>query len=188
MAKHKILLVDDEQNIINSISRLLRGEDREIFSANDANDGLDILKNTRGVDLVISDNKLPSISGTDFLIKVRQLYPDTIRMLLTGYPDLDSAIKAINCGQVYRFITKPWQNEELKLMVKQALEYFDILKDNRALITIARQQADMLNTVKNKYQLSPGEFDKTGVYIIDEQKVSETLNEFMKKYYPQGLK
>ena len=188
MPKHKILLVDDEQNIINSITRVLRAEDLEISSATDANDGWDLLKKIGGADLVISDNKMPTISGIDFLIKVRQLYPDAIRILLTGYPDLDSTIKAINSGQVYRFITKPWENEELKLIVKQALEYYDILRDNRALITLARQQADMLKTAQQRYQIPQSEFDKSGIYIIEEQKVSETLADFMKKYYPKGLK
>ena len=123
MLKHKILLVDDEQNILNSLSRLLRQDDREIYTASDANEAWDKLKSIAGADLIISDNKLPTISGIDFLIKVKQTYPDTIRMLLTGYPDPESAIKAINNGQLYRFITKPWENEDLKLIVRQGLEY-----------------------------------------------------------------
>ena len=88
MPKHKILLLDDEQNIINSVTRIIRGDDREIVSANDADSAWDLLKKINGVDLIISDNKLPTISGVDFLTKVRQLYPDTIRILITGYPDL----------------------------------------------------------------------------------------------------
>ena len=188
MPKHKILLLDDEQNIINSVTRIIRGDDREIVSANDADSAWDLLKKIGGVDLIISDNKLPTISGVDFLTKVRQLYPDAIRILITGYPDLGSTIKAINAGQIYRFITKPWENEELKMIVKQALDYCDILKDNRALIALARKQSEALNTMQKRYNISQSEFDKSGVYIIDEQKVSETLDEFMKKYYPQGIK
>ena len=188
MPKHKILLLDDEQNIINSVTRIIRGDDREIVSANDADSAWDLLKKINGVDLIISDNKLPTISGVDFLTKVRQLYPDAIRILITGYPDLDSTIKAINAGQIYRFITKPWENEELKMIVKQALDYCDILKDNRVLIALARKQSEALNTMQKRYNISQSEFDKSGVYIIDEQKVSETLDEFMKKYYPQGIK
>lgn len=187
MAKHYILLVDDEQNILSTLSRLLRADDREIITAGDAHEALGKLKNNNGADLVISDNKLPNISGLDFLVKVKQLYPDTIRILITGYPDLESAIKAINNGQVYRFITKPWENEELKLTVRQALDYYDVLRDNRALLQIARQQADLLAAVQKKYpQVSKSELDKSGMYIIDEKKASETLADFMKKYYPQA--
>ncbi|OGX10745.1 MAG: hypothetical protein A2Y42_01560 [Omnitrophica WOR_2 bacterium GWB2_45_9] len=109
-------------------------------------------------------------------------------MLLTGYPDLESAIKAINNGQLYRFITKPWENEDLKLIVRQGLEYYDILKDNRVLLNIAKQQSEALTAVQKKYQLPQNELTKAGLYIIDEQKVSETLSEFLKKYYPGGAK
>ncbi|OGX30560.1 MAG: hypothetical protein A3G37_00585 [Omnitrophica WOR_2 bacterium RIFCSPLOWO2_12_FULL_46_30] len=186
MAKHCILLVDDEQNILSTLTRLLRADDREIMTAGDSQEGLKKLKDNNGADLVISDNKLPNISGLDFLVKVKQLYPDTIRILITGYPDLESAIKAINNGQVYRFITKPWENEELKLTVRQALDYCDVLRDNRALLQIARQQADLLAAVQKKYpQVSKSELDKSGMYIIDEKKASESLADFMKKYYPQ---
>ena len=189
MQKHCILLVDDEQNILNSLSRLLRSDDREIITALEASAALEKLKSCQGVDLVISDNKLPNMSGVDFLIKVKQLYPDTIRVLITGYPDLESTIRAINNGQVYRFITKPWQNEEFKLLVKQALDYADILKDNRALLKIAKHQKEILNHMHKKYpQVSKDDFDKTGLYIIDEQMVSETLDGFMKKYYPPAQK
>ena len=74
------------------------------------------------------------------------------------------------------------------MTVNQALDYCDILKDNRALIALARKQSEALNTMQKRYNISQSEFDKSGVYIIDEQKVSETLDEFMKKYYPQGIK
>ncbi|MDD5669747.1 MAG: response regulator, partial [Candidatus Omnitrophica bacterium] len=152
--------------------------------AENATVGLELLKKAGGADLVISDNRLPDMIGIDFLVKVRQLYPDTIRILITGYPDLDSAIHAINKGQVYRFIPKPWENDELNLTVRQALEYADILRENRILLNIARKQAEWLRSIKDKYQVTQDEFDKMGLYIIEEKKVSETLDEFIKKYYP----
>lgn len=186
---HTILLVDDERNVLNTLNRLLHSEDREIYIAENATQGWEKLRSLNGVDLVISDNKLPDISGIDFLVKTRHLYPDTIRILITGYPDLDSAVQAINKGQVYRYIIKPWENEELKLIVKQALDYYDVLRDNRALLKIARQQAEWLRSVQKKYpSISQPEFNKTGLYIIEEKKVSETLADFLKKYYPQSIK
>ena len=189
MPKHTILLVDDEPNILNTLNRLLRAEDREILTVETAALAWEKLKSIDGADLVISDNRLPDISGIDFLVKVRHLYPDTIRILITGYPDLDSAIQAINKGQVYRYITKPWENEELKLIVKQGLDYYDMLRDNRALLRIARQQADWLKNIQQKYpDVSQAEFSKSGLYIIEEKKVSETLADFLKKYYPQAIK
>jgi len=187
--KHTILLVDDERNVLNALIRLLRDEDREIYTAETASQAWERLKELGGVNLVISDNRLPDISGIDFLVKVRRLYPDTIRMLITGYPGFDSAIEAINKGQVYRYIPKPWENEELKLTVKQALDYHDVLRDNRALLRIARQQAELLKAAQKKYpELSELGFDKTGMYIIDEKRVSDSLAEFLRKYYPDGIK
>ncbi len=189
MAKHTILIVDDEQNILSSLSRVLRTEDRQVHTAGCVQEGIEKLKALGGIDLVISDNRMPDGTGVDFLVKVKQLYPDTIRILFTGYPDLDAAIQAINKGQVYRFITKPWENEELKLIVRQSLDYFDVLRDNRVLLKIARQQAEMLETMQKKYpQVSQEDINRGGLYIIDEQRVSETLSDFLKKYYPQQIK
>jgi len=189
MIKHKILLLDDERNILNALTRLLRSEERQIFTAETVAEAWKQLREVGGVDLVISDNRLPDISGIDFLVKVRQLFPDTIRILITGYPGLDSAIEAINKGQVYRYIPKPWENEELRLIVKQALDYYDVVRDNRALLRIARHQAELLKEAQKKYpQLSQIGFDKTGMYIIDEKKVSDSLADFLKKYYPEGVK
>lgn len=188
-SKHTILIVDDEKNILSAMSRLLRTDDREIVTAENSHEGLEKLKAIGGADLVISDNRLPDFSGIDFLIKVRQLYPDSLRILITGYPDLESAIHAINRGQVYRFVTKPWDNEELKIIVKQALDFYDVLKDNRTLLKIARQQADLLKSVKEKYpEMDQAEFDKSSLYIIEERMISENFSEFMKKYYNHDQK
>ena len=83
MAKHTILLLDDEQNILSALTRLLSEEGRQILTAGTAKEAWDILRQNKGVDVVVSDNKLPDISGIDFLVKVRQLYPDTIRILIS---------------------------------------------------------------------------------------------------------
>ena len=186
MPKHSVLIVDDETNILSSLSRLLRSEDLEVFTAESAHEGLEKLRSVRGTDVVISDNRLPDTAGIEFLVKVRQLFPDTIRILITGFPDLDSAIDAINRGQVYRYIPKPWDSKELKMIVTQAFDYFDTLRDNRALLKIARQQAEWLDTLKKKYpSIQHSDLDKTSTYIIDEKNISENLAEFMKKYYPK---
>ncbi|MBU1998651.1 MAG: response regulator [Candidatus Omnitrophota bacterium] len=188
-SKHTIFIVDDEKNILNALTRTLQSEEREIVTAENSREALEKLKSMGGADVVISDNRLPDFSGIDFLIKVRQLYPATIRILITGYPDLESTIDSINKGQVYRFITKPWDNEEVKIIVKQALDFYDVLRDNRSLLKIARQQADLLKTVKEKYpDISGAEFDKSSVYIIEEKVISESLSDFMTKYYREEHK
>jgi response regulator RpfG family c-di-GMP phosphodiesterase len=163
---------------------LLTQEDRQILLASSAEEGWEIMQNKGGADLVISDNRLPGMSGIEFLAKVRQTHSDTIRMLVTGYPDLESAVAAINKGQVYRYILKPWENEELRLLVRQALAYYDVMRDNRVLTHLARQQAEYLVTLRKQYPQISISMPKEGLYEVDTGKVSKELAELLKKYYP----
>lgn len=188
MLRHKILIVDDEQNILNSLSRILAEEGREILTANTAEDGLEILKSTDEVSVVISDNRLPGMSGVDFLARVRQLYPDNVRIIITGYADLESSIAAINKGQVYRYVLKPWENEDFKMMVKYALDFYQVIRENRILLRIIRQQVERLKNLKDKYpQILESEIKKSSLYIIEEQHISESMRDFLKQYYPESL-
>lgn len=187
MPKHKILIVDDEPHILSSLKRILESDDKEVLIAKDAETGWNILQEKGEVELVVSDNKLPGMLGIDFLIKVKRLYPDTIRILITGYPDLNSAMDAINRAHIWRYILKPIEVEELKILVKQAFDYYSILKENRALLKILRQQAKWLSTLKEKHpQLVAEDIKQSNDYAVGEKHVSEILEEFMKKYYPSG--
>jgi len=188
MFRHTILLVDDERNILNSLSRLLAQEDRQILLASSAEEAWDIIKDKGGVDLVISDNRMTGMSGIEFLAKIRQVHSDTIRMLVTGYPDLESAVAAINKGQVYRYILKPWENEEIRLLVRQALDYYDVLRDNRVLIHLAKRQGDYLASIRKQYPQISIAMPKDDLYEVDTKKVSKELGELLNKYYPQGEK
>lgn len=181
--KHKILIVDDEVNILNSLSRILEEEDREILVADSAEKADDILKNNKDTEVIICDNRMPKISGIDFLTKVKRLYPDTIRILLTGYPDLKTAMDAINKADIWRYILKPVEAEEIKVMIKQAFTYYRILKENRLLLQIAHQHADLMKMLREKHPLASEEVEKSSSYVFNEQYVSKIVEEFMKKYY-----
>ena len=98
--KHTILFVDDEENILSALVRLFRKEDYEIVTAISGMDGMKIIEE-REIPLVISDHRMPGMTGVDFLAKVKEISPDTIRIMLTGYADLEAAIAAINKGEVY---------------------------------------------------------------------------------------
>jgi len=186
MPQHRILIVDDEPHILSSLKRILDSEEREILTAKDAEAGWNILQEKGEVELVLSDNKLPGMLGIDFLIKVKRLYPDTIRILITGYPDLNSAMDAINRAHIWRYILKPIEVEELKILVKQSFDYYSILKENRALLKILRQQAQWISTLKEKHpQMLSDEIKQGADYSIGEKHVSQIIEEFMKKYYPQ---
>jgi DNA-binding NtrC family response regulator len=185
MNKHKILIVDDEPNILSSLKKILEGEDKEVLTAKTAEDGWNVLKENRDTEIVISDNKLPGMLGIDFLIKVKHLYPDTIRILITGYPDLNSAMDAINKAHIWRYILKPIEVEELRTLIAQAFDYHRILKENRLLLKIARQQQKWIKAFKEKHpQVVSEDIAESTEYAAEEKKVSDIISEFMKKYYP----
>jgi len=132
MQNHSILIVDDEENVLNSLLRLFRAENYEISTASNGKDGLELVKE-KNFHLIISDYRMPVMDGIEFLKHVTKISPDTIRMILTGYTDVNVAVSAINEGHVYKFMVKPWDKELLKVQVKRALEYYDLVQEKQAL-------------------------------------------------------
>jgi two-component system, NtrC family, sensor kinase len=124
-----LLVVDDEPNVIKSLKRLFGNADYAILTAESGEEGLRIL-GTRPVELVISDYRMPGMSGVEFLSQVKAEYPDTIRIILSGYADVVAIVEAINDGGVYRFIAKPWNDQELLTSVMRALEQHSLKKEN----------------------------------------------------------
>ncbi|MBI4743018.1 MAG: EAL domain-containing protein [Betaproteobacteria bacterium] len=114
-----LLLVDDEPGILSSLSRLLRREGFRILTALSPGEAFELLAKEQ-VQVIVSDQRMPEMSGTEFFARVRQLYPDTIRIVLTGYTDLDSVTGAINRGAIYKFLTKPWDDDQLREQVREA--------------------------------------------------------------------
>jgi len=119
-----ILCVDDEEPILRSLERTLKLEGYRVITATDAVKALAILADERA-DVVISDQRMPGMSGSEFLKVVRQKYPDTVRIMISGYSDFDELMKAINEGEIYRFVSKPWDDKEFKVIIKQALSQKD---------------------------------------------------------------
>ncbi len=114
-----LLFVDDEANILASLKRLFRPFGYHIFTAESAAQGLEILAQET-IDLVVSDMRMPEMNGAQFLEKVRQKWPETMRILLTGYAEICATIDAINKGQIYRYISKPWEDNDIILLVERA--------------------------------------------------------------------
>jgi len=127
-----LLLVDDEANILSALKRLLRRDGHQILTANNGAEGLKILAEHR-VDIILSDQRMPGMTGVDFLRAAKALYPDTIRIVLSGYTELQSVTDAINEGAVYRFLTKPWDDDALREQINKAIEYRQVIEDNRQL-------------------------------------------------------
>ncbi|MCL5962004.1 MAG: response regulator [Chloroflexi bacterium] len=138
-----VLLVDDEENILSSLQRLLRSDGYRILTAQSADKGLEIMQ-SNPVWLVISDNAMPGTTGLEFLKQVRDDFPDTIRVMLTGYANFDAAMEAINRGEVYRFVTKPWDPDGLRLLVRQGLNHYWLVEENKRMQALIEEQNAML--------------------------------------------
>jgi len=116
-----LLFVDDEQDIVDSLSRLFRRK-YSVLTATSGNEAIDLLK-THRVDLIISDQRMPGMTGVQILTEARRLQPDAVRILLTGYSDIESLVQCVNEASIYKYLTKPWEPEDLKLTVTRALEH-----------------------------------------------------------------
>ncbi len=143
VAPARILCVDDEPNILASLRRLFRAKGYTVLTANGGHEGLAALESD-AVDLVISDMRMPVMDGAAFLEHVRSRWPDTIRLLLTGYADVQSIIEAINRGEIYRYITKPWDDHDILLVVRHALERKALETEKRRLEALTKQQNEEL--------------------------------------------
>jgi len=119
-SKPRILLVDDEERILRSLGMLLRMH-YQVFATSDGHEALAILKREK-IHVLISDQRMPIMTGTELLRQARAIAPDTIRILLTGYADADAALEAVNDGEIFRYINKPWGPKELRDTIAQAVQ------------------------------------------------------------------
>lgn len=141
-----ILCVDDEPNILSALKRLFRGVGLQVRTAVGGAAGLLVLEG-EPIDLVISDMRMPEMDGTEFLQQVRQRWPDTVRLLLTGYSDVSSIIEAINRGEIYRYISKPWDDNDIVLIVRQALERKAMERETKRLEALTVEQNEQLKSL-----------------------------------------
>ena len=149
----QLLLVDDEENILRSLQRVLRKEPYELTTATSGDQAIGLMKK-QSFDLVISDARMPGMDGPTLLATIKKKDPECIRILLTGYADIDSTVKAINDGQIYRYISKPWDDDELRLILRQALAFQQSERRRLALEKLTRKQnrelQDLNKTLEQK--------------------------------------
>ncbi len=134
-----ILFVDDEVNILKAITRLFRKEPVRVFTASSAADALAMLE-AEPIQVVVSDQRMPGVTGVKLLAELRERFPSVVRILLTGNAEIDVAVDAINHGQIYRMLTKPWDDRELRATVRQALEDWSMRDEIRRLNVLAKAQ------------------------------------------------
>jgi diguanylate cyclase (GGDEF)-like protein len=125
-----LLLLDDDENVLRSLVRLFRRDSYRILAASNVRDAFDLLA-TDDVQVILSDQRMSDMSGTEFLGRVKMLYPDTVRLILSGYTDLSTVTDAINRGAIYRFLTKPWNDDDLRQHIRQAFRTHDELRNGR---------------------------------------------------------
>ncbi len=140
----RILCVDDEQNVLRSLTRLFLDDPYEILTAPSGAEGLLILNQSGTVPVVISDYRMPGMNGVEFLTEVRKRWPETVRVVLSGYADTGAIVSAINEGQIYRFVAKPWNDDELRITVANALERYALGEKNLELTEELRRKNDEL--------------------------------------------
>ncbi len=145
-ARPTLLLVDDEPSILNALRRLFRPQGYRILAAEGGAAALELVANDT-VDLVISDMRMPGMDGAQFLERMRRLQPHAVRILLTGYADISSTIAAINGGEIHRYIAKPWDDNDILLVVREALARRDLELRNRELTELTQRQNDELRSL-----------------------------------------
>jgi len=148
---HRVLFVDDDRDVLKSLRRLFHGESMEVMTAENSQEALALL-DQHPVQLVVSDQRMPGESGVEFLNRVRERFPGVVRILLTGYADVDAAAGAINQSQVFRFLQKPWDDSDLRDTVHRALAYHDLLLENQRLQELTGRQNQELRALNHNLE------------------------------------
>ncbi len=164
-----LLLVDDEENLLRAMKRLFRNDEYRILTASSGQQALEILaENTVGV--VVSDQRMPEMSGVEFFSRVKKLYPETIRIVLSGYTELESVTDAINRGAIYKFLTKPWDDDLLRENIEEAFNSYELVHENKRLTAELKYSNELL-TDANK------ELEKYGMLNFKLLQISQELLE-----------
>jgi two-component system probable response regulator PhcQ len=177
--KASILLVDDESHVTEALSRHFPKQTYEVLKADSAAEAYGIL-DRRSIDVVVSDERMPGESGTEFLGRVRQRFPKTIRIILSGQASLDAAIRAINEGEVYRFLLKPCNSTDLIFTIQRALEHKRLAEQSWALLREFKAQAALLAAAQSG-QLLEVQRDASGAVLIDERDTGDSVVELLKQ-------
>jgi response regulator RpfG family c-di-GMP phosphodiesterase len=141
--EHTVLFVDDEINILSAVRRVMRAETATVVVTTRPAEALEIVQK-ENVSVIVSDQRMPEMEGSELLERVRLVAPHTVRLMLTGYADIEAARKAINHGGVFRFLSKPWDDEDLRQSVRQAIDHHSLLVENRRLQALTEQQNETL--------------------------------------------
>lgn len=152
--EHTVLLVDDEPHVNSALQRVLQELPVAVLSASSGAEALRLLEQQK-VHIIISDERMPQMTGSDFLAAAKDQYPSTIRMMLTGHASIEAAMHAVNAGAIYRFFMKPWNDLEVVLAVKSACDLYDVEEENRLLLRMVRLHQSHLQNLEQRFPAIP---------------------------------
>ncbi len=168
MEAKKLLCVDDETSVLQSLSRLLRHQDYEVLTASSAEEALEMLR-THYVQVVMVDQRMPDMGGIKLLQIIKEKYPDIVRTVLSGFADVATILEAINNGEVYRYLGKPWNDEEIKVTLRQCFEHYFLKQSNVQLMKkVEAQCEDLMNLnsrLGKKLKDKRSSFDRAHVFF-----------------------
>ena len=167
MNRHSILIVDDEKNVLNAIQRCLRREAYTIYTAESGPKALGII-NARDISLVISDYQMPNVNGLEFLKQIKTKHPHVLTIMLTGQAEMAVAVQAINEAGVYKFILKPWCDEDLRITIRRALESIELTTERYRLLQKVKSRDAILKDLEQKYPgITKVEKDEDGYMVLE---------------------
>lgn len=159
---HTVLVVDDEEQVGKSLGRFLKSIGVKYVYMESGQAGLErIQKASKPFSLIISDQRMPGMTGSEFLGKAKEISPDTIRFLLTGYSDMDAITDAVNNGSIHKYISKPWDNKDFEVKIKSGLNQFELAMENDRLFKLAKDQNSKLYQLNSDLKNSSAAHEKT---------------------------
>lgn len=187
--KHTILCVDDEADNVDALERLFRRK-YDVIKATSGASALKVIRERR-VSVIVTDQRMPNMTGVEFLAQSMKTHPDAIRILLTGFTDIDSVIAAVNSGQIYRYVTKPWDPHDLVNTVDKAIEKYELsaeLKEKNAALELALRELKTLDEAKSNFMILINHELKTPLTVIisflgllQETKLDEDQKKFVER-------
>ena len=161
-----ILLVDDEANVLAALTRALVDDPFEILTASSGSQALEIIAAT-GIKVIVSDERMAGMQGSELLAEVKRRSPHTVRILLTGHATLEAAMRAVNEGEIYRFFTKPWDDTQLRFALLSGVEKYNLEAENRRLLATVKNQAMEMKVLERRYPgISRVEKDAKGALVL----------------------
>ena len=173
----RVAFVDDEKIVLGTLARIFAPEPFEVFTFDKPSEAIKAMEQTPFC-VVVSDQMMPEMDGTVFLAQVREKWPDTVRILMTGYAETDTVIRAINQGSVFRFVSKPWETLELKKIVNDALEQYRLVNEHRKLVSLTKKQNRAL--LELNQDLEKRVQERTRQLRTNEEELKTTLSQLRK--------